>query len=210
MTMNFFGLPKEIRVQLYSELLVLLEPIVFEAAYGPPPPPLFRSIRNGLCLVLLQVNKQAHSEASSLLYFNNRFRFPDVFTSKSAMFHEAHIKNLELIRDTCISITTLELSVPLDRANYVFDDSPIVAETLNLLETRLKAIPSLKEIVISIDDRVEFDNKEDCEAYDEEWHRREWQREQETIRTTIEGGYSFRVVWPMQDRCRLIGDRDFV
>ncbi|KAH6690201.1 hypothetical protein BKA61DRAFT_625800 [Leptodontidium sp. MPI-SDFR-AT-0119] len=189
MTMNFFGLPKEIRVQLYSELLVLLEPIVFEAAYGPPPPPLFRSIRNGLCLVLLQVNKQAHSEASSLLYFNNRFRFPDVFTSKSS---------------------ATDTIVPLDRANYVFDDSPIVAETLNLLETRLKAIPSLKEIVISIDDRVEFDNKEDCEAYDEEWHRREWQREQETIRTTIEGGYSFRVVWPMQDRCRLIGDRDFV
>ncbi|KAG4430265.1 hypothetical protein IFR05_014261 [Cadophora sp. M221] len=257
MTMNFFGLPKEIRLQIYSELLVLPEPIVFVADYGPPSPPLFRSNRNGLCPALLQVNKQAHSEASSLLYSNNRFRFPNIFTSRPsatdsahiapflcqigsqaslihcicitipafptfydsqqdrAMFHEAHIKNLELIRDTCTSITTLELSVPPDRANDVFDDSPIAAETLDLLDTRLKAIPSLKETVvnfqiyddedlsddrmkkirdrgwtvgvtnipkkvwITIDDRVQFDNKEDCEAYDEEWHRREWQREQE-------------------------------
>ncbi|KAH7413257.1 hypothetical protein BKA64DRAFT_348937 [Cadophora sp. MPI-SDFR-AT-0126] len=131
------------------------------------------------------------------------------------MLYEAYIKNLELIRATYISITTLELSVPLDRANDVFDDSPIIAETLDLLDTRLKAIPLLKETIvnfqiysdkdlsddrikkirdcrwivevtklpkkvwISINDRVEFDNKEDCEAYDEEWHRREWQREQE-------------------------------
>ncbi|KAH9204284.1 hypothetical protein DL95DRAFT_418370 [Leptodontidium sp. 2 PMI_412] len=185
MTMNFFGLPKEIRLQLYSELLVLPEPIVFVAAYGPPSPPLFRSNRNGLCPALLQ---------------------------DRATFHEAHIKNLELIRDTCTSITTLELSVPPDRANDVFDDLPIAAETLDLLDTRLKAIPSLKETVvnfqiysdedlsddrmkkirdrgwtvevtklpkkvwISIDDQVEFDNEEDCEAYNEEWHRRECQR----------------------------------
>lgn len=56
-TMNFFSLPKEIRLQLYSELLVLPEPIVFAAAYGPPSRPLFRSNRDGLCPALLQVNK---------------------------------------------------------------------------------------------------------------------------------------------------------
>ncbi|KAH9203094.1 hypothetical protein DL95DRAFT_472709 [Leptodontidium sp. 2 PMI_412] len=147
MTLNFFGLPKEIRLQLYSELLVLPEPIVFVAGYGPPSPPLFRSNRNGLFPALLQVNKQAHSEASSLLCSNNRFQFPDISVTVSfatdsahiapflcqigsqvsliryicitipsfptfydsqqgrAMFHEAHIKNLELIRDTCTSIT---------------------------------------------------------------------------------------------------------
>jgi hypothetical protein len=32
---------------------------------------------------------------------------------------------------------------------------------------------------ISEDDMVEFDNEEDCDAYDEECRRREWQREQE-------------------------------
>jgi hypothetical protein len=257
MIMNFFGFPKEIRLQIYSELLVRPEPIVFVADYGPPSPPLFRSERDGLCPALLELSKQAHSEASPLLYSNNRFRFPDVFTSISsatdsahiapflcqigsqasliryicitfpafptfhnsqhdrARFHEAHIKNLELIRDTCTSITTLELSVPPDRANYVFDDSSIVAETLDLLHTRFKAILSLKEIIvnfqvyseedlsddwvkkicdrgwtvevtklpkkiwISIDDRVEFDNEEDCNAYNEEQLLFEWQRERE-------------------------------
>ncbi|KAH6684764.1 hypothetical protein B0J14DRAFT_573556 [Halenospora varia] len=257
MTMNFFGFPKEIRLQIYSKLLVHPEPLVFVADCGPPSPPLFRSKRDGLCPALLQLNKQVHSEASSLLHSNNRFRFPDVFTSilsatdsahiapflcqigsqagliryicitipafptfydsqnDRAMFHEAHIKNLELIRDTCTSITTLELSVPPDRANYTFDGSPIATETLDLLDTRFKAIPSLKEIIvnfqiyrdedlsgdrmmkirdrgwtvevtrlpkqtwISENDQFEFDNEEDCNAYNEEWHCREWQREQE-------------------------------
>jgi hypothetical protein len=36
-----------------------------------------------------------------------------------------------------------------------------------------------KKVWISIDDRVEFDNEDDCDAYNEEWHRRELQREQE-------------------------------
>ncbi|TGJ86688.1 hypothetical protein E0Z10_g2014 [Xylaria hypoxylon] len=255
--MNFFGVPTEVRLQIYSELLVLPEPIVFGAGYGAPSPPLFRSNRGRLCPALLRVNKQVHSEASSLLYSNNRFRFPVIFTSMSfainrahiapflcqigsqasliryicisipafptfftspqdkATFREAHSNNLELIRDTCTSITTLELSVPPDHADDVFDDSPMAAETLDLLDTHLKAITSLKEIIvnfqiysdenlsdhqmkkirdrrwsvevtkipkkvwISIDDRVEFDNEEHCDAYDEEWQRRESQREQE-------------------------------
>ncbi|CZR68828.1 uncharacterized protein PAC_18728 [Phialocephala subalpina] len=255
--MNFFGFPKEIRLQIYSELLVHPEPIIFVADHGPPSPPLLRSKRYGLCPALLQLNRQAHSETSPLLYSNNRFRFPDVFTSISsitdsahitpflsrigsqasliryicitfpaypsfydpqrdgARFRESHIKNLELIRDTCTSITTLELSIPPDHANYVFDDSSMAIETLDLLDTRFKDIPSLKEIIvnfqvyseedlsddrmkkirdrgwavevtklpkqiwISIDDRVQFDNREDCDAYDEEQLHFEWQREQE-------------------------------
>lgn len=251
--LRFFDFVIEIRLKIYSELLVHSEPIVFVASYGPPSPPLFRSKREGLCPALLRVNKKVHGEASSLLYSNNRFRFPDIFVStpsatdsphiapflrqigsqaslirhicitfptfhdfrhEGAMLHEAHIKNLELIRDTCTSITTLELLLPPDSANYAFDDSPISAEALDLLDTRFKAIPSLKEIIvnfqvytaedlseyrtkirdrgwtvevtklpkkvwISDDDRVEFDNKEDCDAYNHEQLLLEWQREQE-------------------------------
>ena len=103
-------------------------------------------------------------------------------------------------------------------ANYAFDDSPIAAEALDLLDTRFKAIPSLKEIIvnfqvyaaedpddypgdypikmrdrgwtvevtklpkkvwISDDDRVEFDNKEDCDVYNHKQLLFELQREQE-------------------------------
>jgi hypothetical protein len=41
--MNFFDLHFEIRLKIYSELLVHLESIVFVADYGPPSPPLLRS-----------------------------------------------------------------------------------------------------------------------------------------------------------------------
>jgi hypothetical protein len=247
--MGFFDLPKEIRLQIYSELLVHPEPIVLVAAYGPPSPPLLRSRRNGLCPALLQLNKQAHSEASPLLYSNNRFRFPDIwnltdsahiapfllqigpqanlvrhirisfptfddFRHSSASLHEAHIKNLELIRDTCTSITTLELSLHSDDTNGAFRNSTFLDQALNLLDMRFKAILSLKKVIvnfqiyseeefsddwvkmrdrgwtveitklpkkmwISENDQVEFDNEEECNAYNEEWHRHEWQREQE-------------------------------
>jgi hypothetical protein len=42
MAINFFGFPTEIRLKIYSELLVDSEPIVFIADYGPSSPPLFR------------------------------------------------------------------------------------------------------------------------------------------------------------------------
>lgn len=49
-----------------------------------------------------------------------------------------------------------------------------------------------KKVWISIDDRVEFDNEEECNAYDEEWHRREWQREQEKEDEWWEEEYYYR------------------
>lgn len=247
--MDFFNSPKEIRLQIYSELLVHSEPIVFVAHYGPSSPPLFRSRRISLCPALLRLNTQAYSEASPLLYSNNCFRFTDIWNStdsahiapfllqigpqanlvrhicisfptfddfrqSSASLHEAHIKNLELIRETCTSITTLELSLHSDCINRALGDLPFADQALDLLDMRFKAILSLKKVIvnfqvyseddlsddqikmrdrgwtveitklpkkkwISVDDRVEFDNEEECKAYDEEWHRHEWQREQE-------------------------------
>ncbi len=250
--MHIFDIPSEIRLKVYSELLVLSEPIVFVADYGPSPPPLFRSKRDGLCPVLLRINKRMYSEANKLLYSNNRFQFPDIFTSTpsvtnsahiapflhqigsqashirhicipfptfdypqpdSAWLHEAHIKNLDSVRDTCTSIRTLELLVSPGSENYALSDSPIAAEALYLLDTHFKNIPSLKEIVInfevfpeedpsddltkkihdygwtikvtkwiSLDDRDEFDNEEDCQAYNDEQFlisERQRQREEE-------------------------------
>lgn len=255
--MNISDIAREIRLKIYSELLVLSEPIVFVAVYGPSSRPLFRSKRDGLCPALLRINKRILSEANTLLYSNNRFQFPEIFTSTpsatdsahiapflhqigsqashirhicipfpsfdypqpdSARLHEVHIKNLDLVRDTCTSIRTLELLVSPDCANYALSDSPITAEALDLLNTHFKNISSLKEIVInlevypeqdpsddltkkmhnygwsvkvtklpkkkwiSLDDRVEFDNEEDCQAYDNEQFlidERKRQREEE-------------------------------
>jgi hypothetical protein len=198
--MKFFDIAPEIRLKIYSELLVLPEPIVFVANYGPSSPPLFRSGRDGLCPALLCVNKMVYSEANALLYSDNRFRFPKVFTSTPsatdsahispflhqigsqasnirhicvpfptfdypqpdrARLHEAHIKNLELVRDTCTSIRTLELLVSPDCVNYALSGSPIAAEALDLLDTHFKNIPSLKEIVIDFEVYPEQDPSDD-------------------------------------------------
>jgi hypothetical protein len=43
----------------------------------------------------------------------------------------------------------------------------------------VKVTKLLKKVWISIDDMVEFENEDDCKSYNEEWHRREWQRERE-------------------------------
>jgi len=260
--MGFLDVATEIRLQIYSELLVLSEPIKFVTNFGPPSPPLFRSRRDGLCPAVLRVCRTVYDEAIPLLYSSNRFQFPEVFGStrsvstyahvapfliqiglQAKLIHhicipfptfdypvpertrldEVHIENLELIRKTCKNVKTLELLVPAEHSNYALRDWPIAFEALDLLNTRFKAIHSLKEIVInfeeypehapsddlsddssdgltkkmrdigwtirntwlpkrvwiSIDDRVEFDNEEDCRAYDYEQLQREEEIEME-------------------------------
>ncbi|KAF4626600.1 hypothetical protein G7Y89_g11558 [Cudoniella acicularis] len=187
--MNLSGIATEIRLKIFSELLVLSEPINFVADYSPPSPPLFRQRRDGLYLAILRPAR--------------------------AILHEAHVRNLQLIRDTCTSIQTLELLIPPERYNYALSYSLIAIEALDLLNTRLKSILSLKETIvhfqvypegdvsddlikkmnnygwavkvikllkrvwISWDNRVEFDNEEDCNAYNKEQFRREEERREE-------------------------------
>ena len=252
--MNFLEFPTEIRFNIYSELLVVDETIVFVASHGPRSPPLLRYKSDGLCPALLRVSKRVYHEASPLLYSNNRFRFPQAVAdtsfytdgahiapflyqigSQASLVHnicigfpsfehpqsggikirEEHVKNLELIRDICTSIRTLELFVSPDHNIYALSHSEIAVEAIHLLDTRFKTIPSLKEITvnfevhpeedpdddirkrmydrgwavkitrlpkrvwISDDDRIEFDNKEDCIAYNNEQFRRKEERERE-------------------------------
>jgi hypothetical protein len=137
---------------------------------------------------------------------------------------EVHVENLELIRKTCTNIKTLELLVPVEHRNYALGNCAIASEALDLLNTRIKAMHSLKEIVvnfeeytkpdpsddtsddssddlttkkmrdigwtiqitwlpkrtwISIDDRAEFDNEEECRVYDNEQLRHEQKMEEE-------------------------------
>ena len=251
--MGFTDIATEIRLKIYSELLVLSEPIKFVADFGPPSPPLFRSRRDQLYPAILRASRMVYDEAIPLLYRSNRFQFPEVYAStrptrthahiapfliqigsqaklihhiclpfpafdypvpERARLDEVHIENLELIRKTCTNIKTLELLVPLEHCNYALGDWAVASEALDLLNTRIKGIHSLKEIVcnfeeypehepsddlkrkmgdigwavritrlpkkvwISIDDRVEFDNEEDCNAYDNEHLRREQEREE--------------------------------
>ena len=249
--MHFFDLPPELRLQIYSELLVLPEPTVFVVDFGPWVPPPRRRKRYGLCPALLRINKKVYSEANAMLYSDNQFLFLDIITntssatdstylasfldqigSRAAQFRhitipcptfedlpshrvrldEADVENLKLVRDTCTNIKTIELYVSYTLITHLCDYLPIAAEALHFLDTQFKNIPSLKEVVInfevnydedpsdnltktmhdygwavkvtrlpkstwiSADDRLEFDNPDDCSVYDDEQFGLEEQR----------------------------------
>lgn len=75
-----FDLPLELRENIYSELLVVAVPIVFEPDDGNPCPPV-GSRRRGLYPAILRVNKKAYGEASRLFYSKNRFEIPNDISS---------------------------------------------------------------------------------------------------------------------------------
>ena len=78
MPMNFFNFPAEIRLQIYEELLVLPNPILFRINRDFVLIPLIPRYRYGLCPALLRANKTVHREASPLLYSGNCFGFADL------------------------------------------------------------------------------------------------------------------------------------
>lgn len=177
--MGIFDIAPEIRLKIYSELLVLSEPIVFEVEHGHTLQPLFRSNRDGLCPALLGVNKRIYSEASTLFYSKNRFQFPIVYNS--AIDEITHIapflhqigSQASHIRHICIPFPSLDYPTPhkariceeqVRNLDLVRDTCTSIrvlelltlpacveAEALDLLNTQFKSFPSLKEIVINFE-----------------------------------------------------------
>lgn len=209
--MGLFALPVEIRLQIYSELLVHREPIDF-----------LETFRGGssvfcqewiyLCPALLRVNKQVYGEAISLLYSDNCFRFSDEgegstrfdptidifvrqigaranllrhvctdFPTTSRQRQPPWIRslssdqsddserqgrdldNLDLLQDAFSGITTLELSLPSEYAYYVLGDSPAFTKSLDLIQTRLEAFPSLRDVKVDV---ILYDWESDEESSD--------------------------------------------
>lgn len=197
--MDFFGFPPEIRLQIYAELLVLSEPIVFAAPLVPSLPPLFRFKLEGasLCPALLRVNRRIYSEAILLLYSENRFQFPNIRPLRTSapdilldpdvagvapflnqigsqaslvrhicitypalsynyrqcrhVLHDAHLKNLELLRVTCTSLNTVDLSLSsITNALFINPSGGKLdrSKAFDLLDRQFKAIPSLQRFCI--------------------------------------------------------------
>ncbi|KAF3917563.1 hypothetical protein AA313_de0202744 [Arthrobotrys entomopaga] len=202
--MSFFDLPTEIRLAIYSELLILPEPIKFVADRGRTLPPLmlFRSRRDGLYPAILRTNRKAYGEASPLLYSDNSFWFPEVFDSMPSAsmhahiapfltqigvqarllrhicipfpastypivantdLHPAHTRVIELLRQTCTNIETLELFVPDEHGIYELQHSPsaLAIERLNIINTHLRTIRSLKSIIVNLEQYPESEPSDD-------------------------------------------------
>jgi hypothetical protein len=81
--MSLLGLPRELRLQIFSELLVIPEVILLgnDIMY-----PTFEiGPKKLLWPAVLRVNKMVYSEARALLYSDNRFQFLDVYLSYFSM-----------------------------------------------------------------------------------------------------------------------------
>ncbi|VUC31621.1 unnamed protein product [Clonostachys rosea] len=118
--MQFLSIPSEIRLQIFSQLLVQESPIDFDASHGPCNPRLFRQTQ-ALPPALLRVSKKMHQEAIELIYSNNCFRFPNAYTSSDldsnclsldtavpyvAPFLKQIGPNADLLRHICIEFPT--------------------------------------------------------------------------------------------------------
>ena len=65
------------------------------------------------------------------------------------MLQKELIDNLGLVRDTCTSIGTLELSRRPENSSDTLDHPETAAEAMDLLDASFKAVPSLKEIIVN-------------------------------------------------------------
>ncbi|KAI1769870.1 hypothetical protein F4818DRAFT_312018 [Hypoxylon cercidicola] len=112
--MHFLSIPIELRLSIYSELLVQNDPIEFKDSYSLSNPCLLRVNRQSLNVALLRVNKTVNREATAFLYSNNRFRFPDAYTSSDDLdlpcitpFLQQIGANVGLLRHICINFPIL-------------------------------------------------------------------------------------------------------
>jgi hypothetical protein len=175
LSVNFFSLPSELRNKIYEQLLVPQEPV----ACWIKPCVLFQ--KEGLTPALLRVNKAVHSEASSILYAQNRFDF--TFCN-----HETVTSFLERIgRNNASCVLNVRIDFPklhfLDFSDqhFTLDDgsvriltkiqsvctklstvtttlytstipNTVVAKALELVDACFKAFPSLPEIIVELNE----------------------------------------------------------
>ncbi|KAL8663686.1 MAG: hypothetical protein Q9202_003632 [Teloschistes flavicans] len=157
--MSFSTIPAEIRLQIYSELLVRSEPIVFTTDDGLESPPLLRSIYldwPGETTAHIAFLDQIGSQARLIRRISIALPAPGYPPTASNEFDEADIeqleadvKALELIRDACTGIQTFELL--LVDWGIALNCSANAKEALTILDTRLKSFPSLQEITVNLD-----------------------------------------------------------
>ena len=158
--MHVFDIPSEIRLKIYSELLVLSEPIVFVPYYTLFSTPLSRSERKGLCPALLRINKMIYQEANALLYSNNRFQFPEILFSTHPVTYIAHIdpflhqigSQASHIRHICIPFPTFDYtecdSIRLQK--HHINNWELIRDTCTSIRTlELLVSPDIDDYVLS-------------------------------------------------------------
>ena len=143
--MDFFNLPAEIRLQIYEELLVLSEPIIFNS-YRP-----FRmQQRYGLCPALLRTSKGVHREASPMLYSSNRFEFTEPIPSQK-LYNEYAAALTSFLSQTGDQNASFIRHLNIGFPAFENDHRPgSTGPTLRLKENTIKALELIRDKCTSI------------------------------------------------------------
>ncbi|KAI4199390.1 MAG: hypothetical protein LQ348_001890 [Seirophora lacunosa] len=177
MSSNFFGLPREIRDQIYELVLLHQEPIDPWVDYNRP---------QKLNPELLRANMTVHREAGSTFYGQNRFDFtmgtPEDVASflgqtgrnnanyirhihiDFSKFHHLDAGNVTLedasvgilanIQSSCTNLSTLTTSrystFAMELRLDALDSPEVATEALKLADTHFRAFPSLHEIIVEV------------------------------------------------------------
>lgn len=186
MPVDFFSLPSEVRNKIYKELLVHSNTIILNRTwYSDSIVYSSESLHLCLAILLLnkKVHHEASSILYPRNYFeiqNSELlsSFLDQIGSQNAgtlrrlviafpAFHndgyaigitlqEDGTRTLDLIRDKCQNIVTLETTLHTSNAMEIrldeFDSPRAVDQALALVDVRLKAIPSLQELLVHVYD----------------------------------------------------------
>ena len=179
--MDFFGFPTEIRLKIYSQLLVSPALINLEKREYPLPARLRLEESIDLCPALLHTSKRVYDESVSLLHSDNCFHFseedeattgyatgttlalflrkigllakyvhhvcitlPNRSTLLDTQLDADYLRDLDLIRDGCISITALKVSLPFTSG------LPVSTVLLDSIDVRLKALPLLRHVIVNV------------------------------------------------------------
>ncbi|KAI9888731.1 MAG: hypothetical protein M1814_006463 [Vezdaea aestivalis] len=118
--MSFLDISTEVRLKIYSELLVSSAPVVFAAQCNPWLSPSLQRQRTWFYPAILRVSKQISREARPILYSNNCFEFSEDFSEDFSVSTEAKTRpfldrigiNAKLIRHISIPFPTYHPDPP--------------------------------------------------------------------------------------------------
>ncbi|KND92703.1 hypothetical protein TOPH_02747 [Tolypocladium ophioglossoides CBS 100239] len=168
---NFFSLPHAARTGIYRRVLVVTHPLYLFQHTGSQRVEIFAPGRPVRWLALLYTNRQADLLQSFLNCVGSVnaghlshicVNFPVAESVKGrpekTMLKEDDLRSLKLLQEKCINLTTLETivqshnSMGLTKASQDSGDSQLVREGLLQIDAELRAIPSLRKIIVSFYD----------------------------------------------------------
>ncbi|KAJ8067210.1 hypothetical protein OCU04_004575 [Sclerotinia nivalis] len=212
MSTSFLSLPSELRNNIYEQLLAVGEIV----PYGPFRP---KGLTPTLLLTCKTIHDEASSvlyaqnvfdltwtaesflhrigrkNASSILHIYISFPYFDYLELHNITLEDASSRMLAKIQNYCTSLTTLETEVVTTDDGEVrldrLDNFKIVAEALDLVDARFRAIPAIRNIIVNVYEEGPFYIREEMKNHGWEIHMNKWKEDVDSDKAFSDDEYDF-------------------